>query len=209
MTELTKRQREVLNFIEATQNRAGMSPTLREIARHFGFKSPKASADHVAALRRKGVLATHSRKARGLRVVSRWQKMLQPVVHIPLYGTIPAGFADGREQRASACISIDVRTVGVNPTPQTFALEVRGDSMIGKGILDGDMAVIEPGRDPRSGDVVAALIDNENTLKTFVLEKGRATLRAENPKYPQLIPHCDLVIQGVMVALIRKCGERR
>ena len=209
MTDLTKRQREVLKFIQVTHARAGNSPTLREIARHFGFKSPKAAADHVAALRRKGVLTVQSRKARGMRVVSPWQKMLKPVVHIPIYGSIPAGFADVREQDAQACISIDVRSVGVRPTPRTFALEVRGDSMTGKGILDGDVAVIEPGRTPNPGDVVAALIDNENTLKTFTTENGRPVLRAENPKYPTLVPIAELVIQGVMVALIRRCGDRR
>ena len=203
MTELTKRQREVLKFIQVTQARDGYSPTLREIAQHFGFKSPKA------ALRRKGVLTVQSRKARGMRVVSPWQKMLKPIVHIPIYGSIPAGFADVREQSAQACISIDVRTVGVRPTPRTFALEVRGDSMTGKGIFDGDVAVIEPGRTPNTGDVVAALIDNENTLKTFTMQNGRPVLRAENPKYPDLVPSSELVIQGVMIALIRKCGERR
>jgi repressor LexA len=76
--------------------------------------------------------------------------------------------------------------------------------MIGKHILDGDLVVLEHGLTPRSGDVVAALIDNESTLKTFVLDRGRPYLRAENPRYPQLIPADELVIQGVMVALIRK-----
>jgi repressor LexA len=77
--------------------------------------------------------------------------------------------------------------------------------MIGKGILDGDYAVIEPGRRPRQGDVVAALIDNESTLKTFAIEKNRPVLRAENPRFPKLIPVNELIIQGVMVALVRGC----
>ena len=77
--------------------------------------------------------------------------------------------------------------------------------MIGKGIMDGDHAVIEGGQTPRHGDVVAALIDNESTLKTFLVEKGRAILRAENPRYPKLIPIHELVVQGVMVALMRRC----
>ena len=95
-------------------------------------------------------------------------------------------------------------TLGIKPTPRTFALEVRGDSMVGKHIMDGDVVVLEHGMTPRTGDVVAALIDNESTLKTFVLERGKAHLRAENPKYPKLVPAAELVIQGVMVALIRK-----
>ena len=205
MLELTKRQQEVFSFIEVTRARDGHSPTLREIATHFGFRSPKAAADHVTALQRKGVLSGSARKARAIRAVSRWEKMLQPVMHIPLYGSIPAGFAQEREQEPERCISVDVRTLGINPTAQTFALQVRGESMIGKGILDGDYAIIETDRRPHSGDVVAALIDNESTLKTFVVEKGRPVLRAENPRFPTLIPVNELIIQGVMVALVRPC----
>jgi len=206
MLELTKRQQEVLSFIELTRARDGHSPTLREIAGHFGFASPKAAADHVTALQRKGILAVAARKARSLRVISPWEKMLQPVMHIPIYGTIPAGYAQEREQEPKGCVSIDIRTLGVRPTAKAFALEVRGDSMTGKGILDGDMAVIEPERTPRTGDVVAALIDGESTLKTLVTERGQARLRAENPRYPKLIPTRELLVQGVMVALIRKCA---
>jgi repressor LexA len=126
------------------------------------------------------------------------------VADIPVYGSIPAGFADDRKQEAKGCVSIDIETLGLKPTPRTFALEVRGDSMIGRHILDGDLVVLEHGRTPRHGDVVAALIDNESTLKTFVTERGKPFLRAENPRYPKMIPAHELVIQGVMVALIRK-----
>src|ERR1041384_240603 len=110
MLEVTKRQREVLNFIEATRARLGHRPTLREIASHFGFRSPKAAADHVTALQRKGVLANTARKARAIRVVSPWEKMLHPVVHIPVFGSIPAGFADAREEEPRGCISVDMQT---------------------------------------------------------------------------------------------------
>lgn len=205
MLELTKRQQEVLNFIETTRARDGHSPTLREIASHFGFRSPKAAADHVTALQRKGILAAPARKARALRVISPWEKMLQPVIHIPIYGTIPAGFADEREQEPAACLSVDVRTLGVRPSAKAYALQVRGDSMIGKGVMDGDVAVIEPDRPARAGDVVAALIDGESTLKTLVMDKGKPCLRAENPRYPKLFPARELLTQGVMVALIRRC----
>jgi len=205
MLELTKRQREVLNYIEVTRARDGNSPTLREIAGYFGFRSPKAAADHVTALQRKGVLSSTARKARAIRVISPWEKMLQPIVHVPVFGSIPAGYAEEREQEPEGCISVDVETLGVRPTAKTFALRVHGDSMIGKGIIDGDHAVIEGGRTARHGDVVAALIDNESTLKTFLMEKGRPVLRAENPRYPKLIPIHELVVQGVMVALIRRC----
>jgi repressor LexA len=201
---LTQRQQQVLTFIQTIQQQQGFSPSHREIARHFGFKSVKAAADHLHALRRKGVLAPPPRQARSLIVVSPWQRLRRPVVDVPLYGSIPAGLPDERHQQAQGCVTVDVESLGIRPTARTFALEVRGDSMIGKHIVEGDCVILEHGKTPRSGDVVAALIDNESTLKTFVLEHGKPWLRAENPRYPKLVPAAELVIQGVMVGLIRK-----
>jgi repressor LexA len=211
MRTLTPRQQQVLDFIQAAQEAGNSGPTLREIAAHFGFKSPKAAADHVTALRRKGALRHEPGRARSLRVLSPLHHLRQPVVDIPIYGSIPAGLAEDRRQEARGCISIDVATLGFKPTARTFALEVRGDSMIGRHIVEGDLVVLEHGMTPRNGDVVAALIDNESTLKTFVQERGRPPhLKAENPNYPKLIPTGELVIQGVMVMLIRKAeGPRR
>jgi repressor LexA len=139
-----------------------------------------------------------------LHVITPLHKLRSRVADIPLFGTIPAGFADERKQEAKGCVTIDIGTLGIKPSPRTFALEVRGDSMIGRHILDGDVVVVEHGQTPRNGDVVAALIDGESTLKTYMAEKGKPYLRAENPRYPKLIPAGELVIQGVVVALIRK-----
>ena len=204
MTELTERQRQVRDFIESQQVAGKPIPTLRDITRHFRFRSTRAAADHVQALVRKGTLSRQPGKARSLRVLSPLQPFRRPVVDIPIYGSIPAGLAEDRRQEAQGCVSIDIETLGIKPTPRTFALEVSGDSMIGKCILEGDLVVLEHGMSPRNGDVVAALIDNESTLKTFVVERGKPYLKAENPKYPKLTPAQELVIQGVMVALIRK-----
>jgi repressor LexA len=204
MTKLTQRQQQILDFVRMTQQGQGVTPSLREIAAHFRFKSMNAAVAHVQALRHKGVLSNQPKRARSLRVVSPLRHLAKPVVEIPLYGTIPAGLAEDRRQEAKGCISVDIESLGIRPTARTFALEVKGDSMIGKHILEGDYVVLEHGRTPRSGDVVAALIDNESTLKTFIQEKGKPCLRAENPRYSKLIPAEELVIQGVMVALIRK-----
>ena len=133
----------------------------------------------------------------------------QFVLAVPLLGGIPAGLAEPREQRADGCIAVDVNSLAIRPTARTFALQVRGDSMIGKHIRDGDYVILEHGVTPQSGDVVAALIDNESTLKTFILDKGRPYLRAENPRYPTLIPAEELVVQGVVVALIRKTKGKK
>jgi repressor LexA len=203
MTEPTKRQRQVLDFVLAAQRAGEAVPTLREIAVHFGFKSTRAAADHLAALKRKGFLASEPGKARSLRIVSPLQKLRGTVRDIPVYGSIPAGFAEQREQDAEGCVSVDINSIGYKPTRNAFALRVSGDSMIGRHIMDGDFVVLEHGPDPRNGDIVAALIDGACTLKTYLVKGGKPFLKAENPKFPNLIPAQELVIQGVFRALIR------
>jgi repressor LexA len=192
----------VLPIIREAQ-KAGAT-TLREIAVKFGFRSHRAAACHLEALKHKGFVESESGKARSLRVTSPLAKLRNRIMDIPLYGSIPAGFADAREQEPAGKIAIDAAGPGFRPNAQTFALEVRGDSMVGKHILEGDHVILDGGGRPKPGDVVAALIDNESTLKTLVMHKGKPCLRAENPSYPKLIPASHLVIQGVMVGLIRR-----
>jgi len=204
MNEPTRAQRRVLEFIQTEIRADRPAPTHQEIADRFGFRSTRAAACHLEALKRKGCIESDPGKVRALRVVSPLQRFRSRLADIPVFGAIPAGFADERKQEAKGCVTIDINTLGIKPTPRTFALEVRGDSMIGKHILEGDVVVVEHGQTPRNGDVVAALIDGESTLKTYIADKGKPHLRAENPRYPKLIPAGELVIQGVMVALIRK-----
>jgi repressor LexA len=203
MDALTVRQRQIFDFIQARHQQFGSPPSLREIAAHFGFKSMTAALDHVRALERKGYLIRQPRQARSWKANPTILKE-GALTEIPLLGGIPAGSPFDRRQEGLGCVSVDPQTLGFRPSARTFALQVQGDSMRGKHILDGDYVILEHGLTPRSGDVVAALIDNESTLKTFVMEKGKPFLKAENPQYPNLIPAQELVIQGVMIALIRK-----
>jgi repressor LexA len=188
------------------QEECGVPPTLREIAHHFKFRSATAASDHLRALRRKGYLTYEPRLARYSRIVSR-RAPRRPVVDIPVYGPLSADCPDHKGQQTTDSISVDPQGLGFQRGDRMFALHARGDSMIGCNILDGDLVILAPGRAPRPGDVVAALIENESTLTTFVVEKGRPSLRAGNPLYPALIPVTKLVIQGVMVALIRRCPQ--
>jgi repressor LexA len=207
MNELTERQQQILGFIQGKQDSGGLTPTLREIAAHFRFNSPNAALAHVQALRDKGYLRSLAGRARSLQVVApnAPKGRFRPrVVFVPIYGSIPAGLPADTAQEEEGCVLIDVETLGIKPTARTFGLKVRGDSMIGKSIVDGDIAIIEHGVQPRAGDIVAALIDGQVTLKTFVMQRGKPHLRAENPRYPNLIPQEELQIQGVMVALVRK-----
>lgn len=204
MDQLTQRQQQVLNYIQIHQQQNGVVPTLREIAKHFSFRSMTAAVDHVRVLQRKGYLSHEPRRARSLRVLAEMGSLGRQLARVPLYGSIPAGFADERQQETKGEVLVDLATLGIQPKGKTFAIEVRGDSMIGRHILDGDQVILDAGRKPRHGDVVAALVDTQSTLKTYIIENGRPYLRAENPLYPKIVPATELVIQGVMVGLVRK-----
>lgn len=152
-------------------------------------------------------MVSQAGKARSLRVVSALNRLRSRIVDMPLFGSIPAGLPKERQQEAEGCVSVDIESIGFKPTRNTFALRVTGESMIGKHVLDGDIVVLEHGPEPRNGDMVAALIDGESTLKTFLRKNGKPYLKAENPKYPDLLPAEELMIQGVFKALIRRAKE--
>src|SRR5436189_740986 len=201
MDELTEIQRRVFEFVRGKLTGGHSAPTAREVAAHFGWSSKRAAECHFEALIRKGWLASEPGKARALRLNDRVRR---GVTDIPLFGSIPAGFGRDREQEANECIPVTIESVGFKPTRNTFALRVSGDSMIGKHICDGDIVVLEHGPEPLPGQIVAALIDRKSTLKTFVVKNGKPFLKAENPKYPDLIPSDELMIQGVVRAVLRR-----
>ncbi len=198
--KLTKRQQELLDFLKLTQSREGLMPSTREIQAHFGFASQTAAMSHLRALERKGVIVRLAGKARA--VVFPEDLEREEVVDIPIYGSIAAGMAETVEEDKEGCISIDVASLGIPRNARTFALKVRGESMIDAHICDGDTVIMEF-REPRHLDIVAALIDDETTLKRFIMEKGRPYLKAENENFPDLIPARELVVQGVLVGLLR------
>jgi repressor LexA len=202
---LTERQKNVLNFIQREQREKGVTPSTREIQSHFGFASQTSVMQYIVALERKGFLDRHPRKARALITPA----MKVRITDIPIYGQIPAGMSALTEQTIDGHVSLDARSANISRNRSTFALCVRGDSMIGAHIVDGDIVILEESKEVHNGDIVAALIDGETTLKRYVVEHGRPYLKAENPRYPNLIPARELKIQGVMVSLIRKQERRK
>jgi repressor LexA len=202
---LTDRQRSVLHFIQREQREKGVTPSTREIQNHFRFASQTSVMQYIAALEQKGFLQRHPGKARAL--ITPIQKVR--IHDVPIYGQIPAGMASLTEQDIEGHVSLDHHSANVSKTHGTFALRVRGDSMIGAHILDGDLVILEQSKEAHNGAIVAALIDGETTLKRYVVDHGRPYLKAENPRYPNLIPARELKIQGVMVSLVRKHERRK
>jgi repressor LexA len=197
---LTTRQSEILSFIRESAEERGGVPSIREIMARFGFTSPATVASHLDLLEKKGAIRRESGRSRNIVLPDRKPRL--QILEVPLYGMIPAGIPEGQEQQSDRCIMVDPETIRLPRNARTFALEVRGDSMIGAGILERDVVILEHA-EPRNRDIVAALIDGDVTLKRYLIEQGAPFLRAENPLYPDLIPARELVIQGVFRALIR------
>lgn len=214
MKGLTQRQSQILHFITEHFNNHGYWPSIREIQTAFDFNSTNSVMGHLKALEQKKHIFRVPGQARAYQLIQplACAKVLpfaseESVYSIPIYGNIPAGYPDGVESASSiGSLQVDVSTIGITRSAlaKTFALKVQGDSMIDAGILDGDLVVVEQ-KLPKNKDIVAALIDNEITLKRYMHESGMASpyLKAENPQYPALYPVNELYIQGVVKAVIR------
>jgi repressor LexA len=201
MSELTTRQKEVLDFIRQQQRETGLPPSSREIQAYFGFQSQTAAMNHLRALERKGVINRTPGKARS--AVDPSLRFLPGFRPVPVLGQIPAGMPSEASETSEAKLGVDLAAFGVQGSAEVFAVKVRGDSMIGAQIADGDTVLLQR-RLPKNREIVAALIDGESTLKRYILNHGEPFLKAENPSYPDLIPAAELVIQGVMIGLLRR-----
>ncbi len=190
----------VLTFIEQYQDENQRPPTIREIQDHCGFKSPRAVSYILEKLEEARMIIRRAH-SRGVQLTK--PSATSPGVQLPLFASIPAGRGDTIEPgEASETLRFIPTTLGISNPGQAFAVRVRGDSMIDAGIFSGDIVVLEK-KEARNGDIVAALIDGENTLKRFIKDKDRVYLKAENEKYPNLDPVEKLDIQGVVVSVLR------
>ena len=123
-------------------------------------------------------------------------------IGLPLAGSVKAGFPSPEEEALCDIMSVDEFLI--TKPDASFLLKVSGDSMIGEGIMEGDLVIVERGRTPQIGDVVIAEVDGEWTMKYFKKENGEVYLEAANPKYPIIRPRTDLQLGGVVTGVIRK-----
>jgi len=201
MESLTKRQKEILDFITAYRFEHGYSPSYMEIAESLGVSSPATIHEHVQGLKEKGYLKETDNGKRVLEPVFLASYRDSIGCDLPLVGIIAAGEPiEAVEQRETLAVPSDFVTDREN----SYVLKVRGQSMIEDGILDGDFVIVERNHFPRDGQVVVALLDNAYaTLKKFYREKDRIRLQPANSALKPI--YCkDLLIQGVVRAVIRK-----
>ena len=196
MIDLTSIQQQVLRFILARWDAGESLPSSREIMNQCGWSSPKAATDVLDALKRKGLVASDCSSSRKYRIT-------ELATGLPVLGDIPAGIPVNSQEVQDSYFSLNTTSFGIIDRSSAFFLRVKGDSMIGRKIFDGDLVLVERSRQPRHQDIVVAFIDNESTLKTLIQENGMFWLRSENPDYPDLHPFQELQIQGVALGVIR------
>lgn len=200
MKEATQRQKEVLGFIAGYINAHAYPPTIREVADHFSI-SVKGAHDHLTALRKKGILKQGDKKSRTIELVKSKAAELEDFEEIPILGTVAAGRPILAIENMDGSIKIH-RSLLKN-SKQYFALKVRGDSMEGAGIVDGDTAVIEQQSIVRNGEIAVVMLDDSVTLKTFFRESARIRLQPENKKYSPIFCSRDVKILGRLAHIFR------
>lgn len=216
MLGLTNRQQMVLDFIRAQIQERGYPPTLREIGAHMGIRSTNGVNDHLQALERKGYLKRDDMKSRALVPVElatvtplrRVEPDEPDMVEVPVLGRIAAGLPALAEQNVEVEDYVRVDRVLLGGAREVFALRVRGESMIGAGIHDGDFLFVQKQSTARNGQIVVALIEGEATVKYFFGERDAVRLLPANDAFrPIVIRRQDFretQVLGVVVGLYRK-----
>lgn len=199
--QLTHKEQVLLDFIERYQLEHGASPTVREMRQHMRLKSDGFVVHCLKKLASKGAIKKGD-TPRSIKLLPAVAARLKTdLVKIPVVGHIPAGGPVVSEENVEDWISFEEGSV--KGAKDCFILKVRGDSMTGAGILDGDFVIASMKRQPKLRDIVVALVDGGSTVKRYMLERGRSYLKPENPKYKNIYPEEDLQIQGVVVGVLR------
>lgn len=209
--DITKKQKVVLDDIERHIREKGYGPTVREVCQDLGLSSPSTVHVHLKALEEKGYIRRDPMKSRSITLtygveedISTENEVVRTVfrnaVNVPLVGNVAAGTPILAEENIEDTLTLPTEIVGDAPT---FMLSVRGESMIGAGINDGDYVVVKEQPIANNGDIVVALIDDSATVKRFFREEDAIRLQPENPSMDPIIVD-DCSICGKVVAVFRR-----
>ena len=198
---LTRRQKELIDFLDHFIEKKGYAPTIEEMAEHFGLRSLATVHKHLTNLQKKGLVRRHSNRSRALELVPTRVKV--KAIELPLLGRVAAG-SPIEAITSTETIYVPEDMVGRR---ETYVLQVKGDSMIEEQIRDGDYVIVENRRPNRDGEMVIALLDGENvTLKKLYREgNGRVRLQPANAQMSPIYVRPDNVeVQGKVIAVIRQ-----
>jgi len=203
MEGLTIRQKQVLRGIHDIYLEKGYPPTVREIGQRLGLSSSCTVQRHLDTLERKGYIRRNRTKARSVEIVQSYDPAMvrRPTVSVPLLGTVAAGQPMLAAENVEEVIALPTELVGQG---DHFMLRVRGESMVGVGLFDGDMVVVRRQSHARSGDIVVALLEGEEaTIKRLFKEDGRVRLQPENPSMQPIITDKVSVLGKVVLGIRR------
>lgn len=196
MNTLTKRQKEILDYVSEYIQKNGYSPYYEEIGEKFGLSALSTVHEHITELVDKGYLEKDERKERGLYLPKKRKQYLE----IPLVGQIACGQPIEAIEEKEEVIKV-AREQSLRGN--LYALRAKGDSMIGDGIFDGDIIIAKKQESAENGDTVVAILDdNQVTLKKYYLENDKIKLQPANPEY-KAIYRKEVEIRGVVVKIIR------
>lgn len=209
MDELTNRQRQILNLISRTVAHKGYPPTVREICRAVGLRSPSTVHSHLAGLEDKGYIRRDPSKGRAIEILSGASSATHynhpeesETVMVPLVGRVTAGAPVLAVENIEETIPLPRQLVR-SAEQDTFLLRVEGTSMVDAGILDGDLVIVRRQQHADNGDIVVALVEHEDaTVKRFFREDGHIRLQPEHPTMEPIIAH-EVQILGKVVGLFR------
>lgn len=203
-SELTPEQERVFSYIIKYRQETGFPPTVREIGDALGYKSPNNVRQHLRLIEQKGFIKLLQGKARGIEITAGIPDEIElDPVGVPLIGSVAAGKPITAIENIDGYITLDK---SIFRGEDLFALRIRGDSMCGIGILNGDIVVIKRKNNAEHGEVVVVIIDGDATLKRFLKQDGKVLLHAENSAYSdiELSPDSAIQIAGKLVGVIRK-----
>lgn len=201
MTAITPKQQEIYDFILSYTGEMGYPPSVREICRAVGLKSPSSAHLHLKVLESAGYLTRSPGKTRALQISGPGARSTprEEETRIPLLGHVAAGQPILAQECVEDYVAFDV---GRHLAQEHFALRVRGESMLGAGILPGDVIIVHSQPTARKGDIVVALLEDEATVKTFSPQEDHIWLLPENPDYEPINgDHCQIL--GKVVGLMR------
>lgn len=204
MEDLTKRQKDVLNYIKEFMVSHGYPPTVREIGKDLGLSSSATIHSHVSALEEKGYIKRNGSNSRAIELLveNEFKSSDSDIATVPLLGKITAGNPIEAIERPDEYFSLP--TYLIPKSKEVFTLKVSGESMINAGIFDGDIVIVERTNTARNGEIVVAMTDqNEVTLKTFYKEKDHIRLQPENDSMAPFI-FDNVTILGIAIGLYRK-----
>ena len=200
MPSLTKRQKEIVDYLDDYIGEHGYAPTLEEIGAKFSLSSPATVHKHLTNLEGKGFIRRKWNHSRALEMVSQRRKVA--AVELPLLGQVAAGMPIEAVE-SPGTIAVPEELVRRD---NSYVLRVKGDSMVDDGILDGDFIIVEERPAPENGETVVALINGEATVKRFFREKsGKIRLQPANERLaPFVVKEKDFMSRGRVVAVLRK-----